>query len=84
MITEKSLTTYLKMYRDGGIASLATVNFKGKANKLKEHSFDLEKYFFENPVRSSKEAKAIIEEKTGIKRSLTQVRNFLKSIGFKY
>ncbi len=84
MITEKSLTTYLKKYRDGGIVALTKVNFKGKVNELKMHTFDLEKYFIENPIRSSKEAKAIIEEKTGIKRSLTQVRNFLKYIGLKY
>jgi len=83
-ITEKTLTNYLKLYLNGGIKSLMSLNYKGSVNELKEHPFDLEKYFIENPVRSSKEAKAIIEEKTGIIRSLTQVRAFLTGIGLKY
>ncbi len=83
-ITEKTLTNYLKLYISGGLKSLLNLNYRGSVNEMKEHPFDLEKYFTENPVRSSKEAKAIIEEKTGIVRSLTQIREFLSGIGLKY
>jgi len=70
-ITEKTLTNYLKMYLKNGISSLKELNYKGKTCELNIHKDSLEKYFTENPIRSSKEAKKIIEEKTGVKRSLT-------------
>jgi len=38
----------------------------------------LETYFRENPPASIKEAQKEIEEITGVKRSETQVREFLK------
>jgi len=39
--------------------------------------------FKRNPPTSTKEAAKIIEEQTGIRRGLTQIRVFLKSIGLK-
>ena len=39
---------------------------------------------YNHPPHSAKEAQALIEEKTGIKRCLTQVREFLKTLGFRY
>lgn len=38
----------------------------------------LEAYFREHPPASIKEAQVMIEEITGLKRSVTQVREFLK------
>ncbi len=43
----------------------------------------LESYFTSNPPRSSSEAQAKIEELTGIRRSPTQTKEFLKRIGLK-
>ena len=43
----------------------------------------IEKYFKDNPPASIKEAASKIEQLTGIKRSETQVRQFLASIGIK-
>jgi len=83
-ITEKTLTNYLKRYLKNGINSLKELGCKGKTCELNKHKESLEKYFTENPIRSSNEAKKIIEEKTGISRSLTQVRDFLNRIGLKY
>ena len=72
------------MYLKNGINSLKEFGCKGKINELNIHEKSLEKYFTENPIRSSKEAKKIIEERTEIKRSLTQVRAFLNRIGLRY
>ena len=58
--------------------------YKGKKNVLAAHVETLEDYLRNNPPRSAAEAQAIIEEKTGIKRCLTQVREFLKKMGFTY
>ena len=38
----------------------------------------LEEYFQEHPPRSVKQARAIIEQHTGVRRGLSQVRHFLK------
>jgi transposase len=38
----------------------------------------LEEYFRAHPPRSAKQAQAVIERQTGIRRGLTQVRHFLK------
>ena len=45
---------------------------------LAGHRSSLEEYFAKHPVRSAKRARAIIEQQTGIRRSLTQVRHFLR------
>src|SRR5512132_2094400 len=45
---------------------------------LAEHQDSLEEYFRKQPVRSAKQARAIIEQRTGLRRSLSQVRHFLK------
>ena len=83
-ISSVTLVEYLKQYIEGRIKRLKLNLYRGKKNELTEHQDSLEEYFNENPPRSTKEAKNIIEERTGIKRGMTQVRVFLKRIGFKY
>ena len=83
-ISSVTLSSYLKQYSDGGIEHLKINLHKGRKNQLKEHRQTLEEYFTENPPHSTKEAAKVIEEKTGIKRGLTQVREFLKKHKFKY
>ncbi len=82
-ISKDSLTQYLKMYRDGGIDGLKKWDYKGKENELVEHEDTLKEYFRNHPPRSIAEARAAIEEITGITRSPTQVGVFLKRIGMK-
>jgi transposase len=45
---------------------------------LVAHESSLEEYFLEHPPRSAKQAQAVIAQQTGVRRSLTQVRHFLK------
>ena len=45
---------------------------------LAEHESSLEEYFLKHPPRSAKQARTIIEQQTGIRRGLTQVRHFLR------
>ena len=82
-ISENTLLGYLREYQEGGIERLKKINFRRQTSELEEHRNTLESYFRENPVASAKEAAARIEELTGIHRSPTQVRKFLKSIGMK-
>lgn len=82
-ISKTTLTTYLKQYLDGGMEGLKTLGYKGQPSALLEHKHTLEAYFKEHLPRTTAEAQDIIEQLTGIKRSPTQVRVFLKRIGMK-
>ena len=45
---------------------------------MAEHEDSLEEYLLKHPVRSAKQARALIERQTGVRRGLSQVRHFLK------
>jgi len=77
-ISENTLREYFELYQRGGIEGLKEVNIYRPASELMQHYSSLEAYFRANPPASIKEAQAEIETLTGIKRSATQVRVFLK------
>ena len=82
-VSPNTVRHYLLLYKEAGLKSLQTVSFYRPQSKLINHRQTLESYFRGHPVASISEAIAIIEELTGIRRSPTQVRKFLKSIGMK-
>jgi transposase len=82
-ISATTLSVYLKQYRDGGLEALKQLHYKGRPSELHQYEQTLEAYFKNNPPRTVAEAKAVIEEQTGIKRSPTQVRVFLTHMGMR-
>lgn len=82
-ICENTVTKYLRIYREGGIEELKVLNFYKPQSELFQYSSTIENYLKENPPASIKEAASKIEELTGLKRSVTQVRKFLESFGLK-
>jgi len=82
-ICPNTLRSYLREYHTGGLDKLKEVNFSQPQSALRQHRQTLDKYFREHPVASINEAIAKIEELTGLKRSPTRVRHFLKSLGLK-
>jgi len=82
-ISKPTLCSSLKDYSEGGIEKLKEINFYQPQSDLVKHTQTIEGYFPDNPPASIKEAMAKIEELTGIKRSETQIRHDLKSIGMK-
>jgi transposase len=83
-ITENTVRAYLHEYQEGGLEALMTVSFHHPTSELAAHQSTIEEYFREHPPATSKEAAARIEELTGIRRSPTQVRAFLRSIGMRF
>lgn len=83
-ISKATLCCYLKDFEAGGIEKLKELNFYKPKSKLDKHTKTIEEYFEKHPPASIKEAMAKTEELTGIKRSETQIRVFLKKIGLKY
>ena len=82
-ICENTLRTYLKQYQTGGIEALKVLQFHRPTSELRAHRDTIETYFQEHPVTTIPEAVKRIEDLTGLKRSPTQVRIFLKKPGLK-
>lgn len=80
-ITEPTLLSYLRDYKEGGITKLKELTFNRPQSELKQHQESLEIYFREQPPKTLAHAAATIAELTGIVRSREQVRHFLKSMG---
>lgn len=80
-VGHRSVQRYLDAYRDHGLAALYRLDWKGAAGKLDAHATTLEDYFLENPPHSAAEARDAIARLTGVRRGLTQVRQFLKKVG---
>ena len=77
-VTENTLRDYFQLYRDGGVEGLKAVAIKGPVSELQAHSASLEAYFQAHPPATIKAAQHAIAQVTGIKRSETQVRAFVK------
>ena len=77
-VTENTIRDYFALYQQGGIEKLKELNYSGSASQLDEHISSLEAYFREHPPASIQEAQNKIELITGVKRSETQIAEFLK------
>ncbi|MBD2776595.1 IS630 family transposase [Iningainema tapete] len=82
-ISPNTLRSYLRDYQEGGIEKLKEINFYQPKSEMESHRQTLKAYFQQNPPASINEAISKIESLTGIKRSPTQVRKFLKSMGMR-
>ena len=82
-ISPNTLLTYLRDYQEGGIKKLKEINLYRPKSELKFSRKTLKKYFDKNPPATINEAVYRREKLTGIKRSSTQVRKFLRSMEMK-
>lgn len=77
-ISENTMREYFQLYAEGGLEKLKEVNFYRPESELNAHIRSLEAYFRAHPPATIKEAQSKIKDLTGIERSETQVREFLK------
>jgi transposase len=77
-VSPRSVQRYLDEFEQGGLERIRQLNWAGKPCELEPHQPTLEDYFLEHPPRSVREAQQAIEQLTGVRRGLTQVRAFLK------
>lgn len=83
-ISENTLRSYLQEFVGGGVEALKTVSFHKPHSELDDHAETIEAHFRREPPRTAAEAQAVIEQLVGIKRSPTQVREFLHRMGMKF
>jgi transposase len=77
-ISHVCLAEYLDRYTKEGLDGLRRLGYKGKRNILNENRDLIIAHLEANPPGTLKEARARIEEITGIRRSLPQIQVFLK------
>src|SRR5512142_1201675 len=77
-VSRRTVQCSLDQYLEGGLPRLRRCRWHHPHSALAEHQGSLEEYFREHPVRSAKQARAIIAQQTGVRRGLSQVRHFLK------
>ena len=77
-VSRRTVQRYLDQYLEGGLPRLRRRQWQHPHSALADHQDSLEDYFLKHPVRSAKQARALIEQQTGVRRGLSQVRHFLK------
>jgi transposase len=77
-VTENTIRDYFELYQQGGVEKLKELNYYRPESVLNSQIISLEAHFRDNPPASIKEAQSEIEAITGVKRSETQVAEFLK------
>jgi transposase len=78
-VARSTVQRYLDEYREGGLDRVRQFRWHKPGTALAEHTFSLEEHFWDHPPHSTRQAAAVIEQKTGLRRGLTQVRAFLKN-----
>ena len=82
-VCPNTLRSYFEEFLQGGIDRLFEIHFHEPKSAMMAFVGTLENHFRQQPPATIKEAAVRIEEITGIKRGLTQVRKFVCSLGLK-
>ena len=76
--SRRTVQRYLDEYLEGRLPRLRRCQWHQPRSALVAHEDSLEESFRRHPPRSAKQARAIIEQQTGIRRGFSQVRHFRK------
>ena len=79
-----SVNHWVKVYQTEGLGSLYKVHYGTNQSELEHHVESIIQSFTQEPPMSAREAKSRIEDMTGINRSPSQVRTFMKKHGLRY
>lgn len=82
-ISQKTLRRTLRQYQSGGIEALKQVNRYRPTSELEQYRTAIEAEFTAKPPQTINEATERIAQLTGVRRSPSQVRQFLRRLGMK-
>lgn len=83
-ISRVTMGRIVETFRDGGLDGLRQWNVKGPTSELSGYRDLIREAFEREPVRTVAEGADRIEKLTGLRRSPTQVRKFMKDLGMKW
>jgi len=79
-----SVDSWLKVYVKEGIEAIYKVHYGTNQSELENHAESILQSFTQKPPMTAREAKSRIKDLTGISRSPTQVRAFMKKHDLRY
>lgn len=79
-----TVTDYIRLYNEEGLEGVCRVGYGTNKSELEGHAESLLDYFEKEPPHTIAQAVEKIEERTGIRRSPTQVRAWMKRHKMKY
>jgi transposase len=79
-----AISSYIQDYQTGGFDALCQVGYGTNKSELDAHADSILKSFIDHPPMNTGEAKSRIESITGLSRSPSQVRAFMKRFGLRY
>lgn len=82
-VTSRTVQRILNEFQAGGLERVQQNHYLGQPSKLNAHAESLKASFEKQPPATIAEARHRIEELTGILRSESQVRAFLKRLGMR-
>lgn len=82
-VTLKTIYEWQNIYEENDLDTLATLNYKGQPSKLNQFAEQLVFDFIINPFTTLKQAQDHIEKATGLKRSVPQIKAFIKRVNIK-
>jgi hypothetical protein len=77
-VSRRSVPRDLDQSLEGGLEGRRRGPWPHPERALAQHETSLEEDFREHPPRSAKQARAVLEQRTGLRRGLTPVRHFLQ------
>lgn len=77
-VSYNTIKKYARLLQDNRLSALFEDKAYRPKSKLDDYRKEIMDELDKNPARTLREAAVIIEQVTGLKRSLPQVRNFLK------
>lgn len=83
-ISENTLRSYLREFIEGGVERLKQLTFYKRTSALDAHRGSLETFFRANPPVTAAHAREEIHRLTGIRRGLTQTRQYLHRLGLDF
>lgn len=82
-LSRNTVAAHLRCYQKGGLDALKETLWRAPQSALEPHRASLEDYFAAHPPATVNQAKAVITAQTGLERSPTQVRAFLRRSGLR-
>lgn len=83
-VARSTVQRYVEAFRTGGLEGLRQWGVCGPVSELAAYRDVIRESFEKQPVATTAEACARVEQLTGLQRGPTQVRRFLKDLGLKW
>lgn len=83
-LNRDSVGDWVRRYEQGGFDAICQFNYGTNKSELENHADSILQSFTQQPPMNTNEAKSRIEAMTGISRSPSQVRAFMKRHGLRY